>query len=69
MSILGRLLPCTYLREVHLGKAEGDALDVGQWEAMLSEPLCKRKAELRAWWAGCLADMHGRLCVVAVPSP
>lgn len=51
-------LPCTYLREVHLGMAEGDAFDVGQWETMLSEPLCKRKVGAqglmgRAIWQAC----------------
>lgn len=38
---------------------EGDALDVGQKEAMLSEPLCKGKAGAqglvgRAVWQVCL---------------
>lgn len=57
--------PCTYLREVHLGLAEGDALDVRQREVMFSEPLCKRKAGAqglvgRAVWWVCLGG-SGRL--------
>lgn len=47
----GKLLPLisqempfhhTYLAEVCLGLVEGDALDSGQWEAVVSESLCKR---------------------------
>lgn len=68
-SVIGRPLSCTYLREVHLGVAEGDALDVGQGEAILTEPLCKRKVEHRARWAGCLVGTLGKLYVVMFRSP
>lgn len=68
LSIIGRPLPCTYLREVYLSMAERDALDVGQWEAVLTEPLCKRKAELRAWWSGCQAGVLEREAVCSYGS-
>lgn len=54
-----------------MGLAEGDALDVGQWEAMLSEPLCKRKAGRSSGPGGqdCLAGVLGRLWVLPFTAP
>lgn len=37
--------PSIYLRELHAGLVEGDALDAGQREVLFSEQLCERDGQ------------------------
>lgn len=45
--------PSIYLRGLHWGLVEGDALDIGQPEVLFSEQLCERvgQGSSVSWWA------------------